>query len=86
MEKIESIRKGCIWPNSFKTDDGEIFTTINKTYQSKDGKWGKTSFLNTKRGDIHDFLDCLKQFHEFKKLIQAEGSPIMNPSAFQEVK
>ena len=71
MEKIQSIRKGNIWLNVFKTDDSQILTTVNKSYKNKDGQWGQTPFLNPSRGDIHNLMDALQEFHEFEKMIDA---------------
>ena len=73
MEKIESIGKGSIWLNVFKTDDGQILATVNKSFMNKDGQWNQTPFLNTRRGDIRDLMDALLEFHEFEKLIKVEG-------------
>lgn len=73
MEKIESIRKGSIWLNVFKTVDGKILVTINKTYINKGGEWDRTRFMNPRRGDILDLMDCLINFHEFEKIVHAEG-------------
>jgi hypothetical protein len=73
MEKIESIRKGSIWLNVFKTDDGQILATVNKSFMNKDGQWNQTPFLNTRRGDIRDLMDALLEFHEFEKLNKVEG-------------
>ena len=73
MEKIQSIRKGSIWLNVFKTDESQILTTVNKTYRNKDGQWKRTPFLNPRRGDIHDLMDALAEFHEFEKMIEAGG-------------
>ena len=69
MEKIQSIRKGSIWLNVFKTDDSQILTTVNKSYKNKDGQWEQTPFLNPSRGDIHNLMDALQEFHEFEKMI-----------------
>ena len=85
MKKIESIRKGRIWLNVFKTDDGKILTTINKTYKNKNGEWNQTPFLNPRRGDILDLMDCLINFHEFEKMVKSEGEVKMTPSVFCEV-
>ena len=73
MEKIESIRKGNIWLNVFKTDDGQILATVNKTYRNKNGQWDQTPFLNPRRGDIQDLMDTLLAYHEFEKIIKAGG-------------
>ena len=73
MEKIESIRKGNIWLNVFKTDDGQILATVNKSFVNKDGQWNQTPFMNTRRGDIRDLMDALLEFHEFEKVIKVEG-------------
>ena len=70
MEKIQSIRKGSIWLNVFKTDESQILTTVNKTYRNKDGQWKQTPFLNPRRGDIHDLMDALQEFQEFEKIIE----------------
>ena len=67
MEKIESIRKGRVWLNIFKTEDGQFLVTINKTYMNKNGEWNQTPFLNPRRGDIEDLNDCFLEFHEFEK-------------------
>ena len=71
MKKIHSLRKGNIWINVFKTDDGQLIVTINKTYMNSDGEWDQTPFLNPRRGDIHDLMDALMEFHEFEKMIKA---------------
>jgi hypothetical protein len=71
MEKIQSIRKGSIWLNVFKTDDSQLLATVNKTYRHKDGHWGQTPFLNPRRGDIRDVMDALLEFHEFEKTVLA---------------
>lgn len=73
MEKIESIRKGSIWLNVFKANDGELVVTINKTFMNKDGEWNQTPFLNLRRGDVLDVMDCLCELHEFEKIIKVEG-------------
>ena len=73
MEKIESIRKGSIWLNVFKTEDGQALCTVNKSYLTKDGQWDKTDFLNPGRGDIRDLMDAVMEFHEFEKMTQARG-------------
>jgi hypothetical protein len=70
MEKIQSIRKGSIWLNVFKTDESQILTTVNKTYKNKDGQWKQTPFLNPRRGDIHDLMDALQEFHALEKAIE----------------
>lgn len=74
MEKIQSIRKGQIWLNVFKTEDGQVLVTINKTYRDKSGEWNQTQFLNTRRGDIEDLRDALSEFHEFEKTLKLEGA------------
>ena len=73
MEKIQSIKKGNIWLNVFKTDDGQILATVNKSFMNKDGQWNQTPFLNPRRGDIRDLMDALLEFHEFEKVIKVEG-------------
>ena len=84
MEKIESIRKGNIWLNVFKTDDGQILATINKTYRDKNGQWEQTAFLNPRRGDIHDLMDAIEEFRQFKKATNPEGATI-SPSISSKV-
>lgn len=74
MEKIKSLRKGNIWLNVFKTDDGQLLTTINKTYMKRNGEWDQTPFLNSRRGDIRDLMDALLEFHEFEKTVEATGA------------
>ncbi len=73
MEKIHRIRKGSIWLNILKTEGGQILCTVNKTYLTKDGNWDQTPFLNPRRGDIHDLMDAVQEFHEFEKMIEARG-------------
>lgn len=73
MEKIESIRKGNIWLKVFKSDDGQILATVNKTYRKKNGQWNQTPFLNPRRGDIQDLMDALQEFHDFEKMTKARG-------------
>ena len=68
MEKVQSIRKGNIWLNVFKTDDGQILATVNKTYRDKNGQWGRTPFLNPRRGDIRDLVDAVEEFRQFEKM------------------
>ena len=70
MEKIQSLRKGNIWLNVFKTDDGQLLATINKTYMKRNGEWDQTPFLNARRGDIQDLMDALSEFHEFEKMVE----------------
>ena len=81
MEKIKSLRKGNIWLNIFKTDDGQLVATINKTYMKRNGEWDQTPFLNPRRGDIHDLMDALQEFHEFEKMVEARRGS-MSPSLF----
>ena len=92
MEKINSIRRGSIWLNAFRTDDGQILVTVNKSFMNRDGQWSWTPFLNTRRGDLHDLMDLLIEFHESEKTIKVEGGrapqlpPVMSkkaPSASQ---
>ncbi len=84
MEKIESIRKGNIWLNVFKTDDGQILVTVNKTYRGKNGKWEQTAFLNPRRGDIRDLMDAIEEFRQLEKAINLEGAMI-GPSISSKV-
>ena len=84
MEKIESIRKGNIWLNVFKTDDGQILMTVNKTYRGKNGRWEQTAFLNPRRGDIHDLMDAIEEFRQFGKVTNPEGA-IISPSISSKV-
>jgi hypothetical protein len=80
MEKIQSIRKGNIWLNVFKTENGQILAAVNKSFMNKDGQWNQTPFLNARRGDIRDLMDALSEFHEFEKLIEVEGLGPLNLS------
>jgi len=73
MEKVESFRKGNIWLNVFKTDNGQILATVNKTYRDKNGQWGRTPFLNPRQGDIRDLVDALEAFRQFEKMLNAGG-------------
>ena len=73
MEKIKGIRKGNIWLNVFKTDDGQILATVNKTYRNKSGQWGQTPFLNPRRGDMRDLMDAIEEFHQLGKMVDTEG-------------
>jgi len=84
MEKIESIRKGNIWLNVFKTDDGQILMTVNKSYRDKNGKWEQTAFLNPRRGDIYDLMDAIEEFRQFEKAANPEGATI-SPSISSKV-
>jgi len=84
MEKIKSIRKGNIWLNVFKTAGGQILATVNKTYQDKTGQWEQTSFLNPRRGDIHDLMDAIEEFRQLEKAINPEGA-IISPSISSKV-
>jgi len=68
MEKVHSIRKGNIWLNVFKTDDGETLVSLTKTYRDKDGNWNRTPFINPRRGEVKDILACIDEYHEFEKL------------------
>ena len=81
MKKIHSIRKGRIWLNVIRTDGDNILVTINKTYMRKKGLWERTRFLNPRRGDILNLMDCLTEFHELEKMVEAEGGSEMSPSA-----
>ena len=56
MEKIESIRKGMIWLNVFKMEDGQILMTVTKTNKDKNGKWNQTPYLITRRGENRQTL------------------------------
>ena len=71
MEKTKSLRKGNIWLNVFKTDDSRLVVTVNKTYMKRNGEWNRTPFLNPRRGDIHDLMDALQEFHEYEKMIES---------------
>lgn len=73
MEKVHRIRKGNIWLNVFKADNGQILATVNKSYRDKNGQWGQTPFLNPRQGDIRDLLDAVGEFHEFEKTGNAGG-------------
>ena len=73
MEKMKSIRKGNIWLNVLKTNDGQLLATVNKTYRDKNGQWEQTSFLNPRRGDIRDLVDAIEEFHEFEKMTNPGG-------------
>ncbi|MFC1489105.1 hypothetical protein ACFL6B_04575 [Thermodesulfobacteriota bacterium] len=73
MEKIESIRKGQIWLNVFRTDDGELAVTIKKSYPAGDGEWKQTPFLRSGRRDVEHLMDALGEFHEFEKMIGNAG-------------
>jgi hypothetical protein len=73
MEKIERIRKGNIWLNVFKTDDGQILATVKKTYLDKNGQWQQTPFLNPRRGDIRNLVDAVEEFRQFEKMVNAGG-------------
>lgn len=68
MEKIDRLRKGNIWVNVFRTDEGEILMTINRTYMDKNGEWKVTQFLNPRRGDVDDLRDALVSLHELEKV------------------
>ena len=87
MEKVNSIRRGSIWLNAFRTDDGQILVTVNKSFMNRDGQWSWTPFLNTRRGDLHDLMDLLREFHESEKSIKVEGGrapqlpPVMKKKA-----
>ena len=35
-------------------------------------EWDQTQFLNPRRGDILDLMDCLTNFHEFEKIVNVE--------------
>jgi hypothetical protein len=76
MEKIKSLKKGNIWLNVFKTDDGQLVATINKTYLRRNGEWDQTPFLNSRRGDIRDLMDVLFEFHEFEKMVEGQRGAI----------
>ena len=73
MEKIESIRKGQVWLNVFRTDDGELTVTISKSYPAGNGVWKRTAFLRPKRGDVIDVLDAIEEFHEFVERLEKGG-------------
>jgi hypothetical protein len=61
MEKITSIRKGRIWVNVYKNQDGDMAITIQKTFRGRDGGWKQTSFLRPKFGDIKSLMEALDQ-------------------------
>lgn len=67
MEQIEKIRKGSIWLNVFRTDEGELALTIRKSYPTKEG-WKQTNFFKPEQGDIRNIMDALMAFHEFEKM------------------
>ena len=71
--QVESFRKGNIWLNVFKTDNGQILATVNKTYRDKNGQWGRTPFLNPRQGDIRDLVDAVEAFRQFEKMLNAGG-------------
>jgi hypothetical protein len=73
MEKVQSIRKGNIWLNVFRAENGQILATVNKTYRGKNGHWERTSFLNPRQGDIRDLVDAVGDFREFEKMWNAGG-------------
>ena len=73
MEKVQSIRKGNIWLNVFRADNGQILATVNKTYRGKNGHWERTSFLNPRQGDIRDLVDAVEEFRQFEKMGNAGG-------------
>ena len=67
-ERIQSTRKGSIWLNVSKAEDGQIVATINKTWS----EWNQRSFPYSRRGDILDLMDALYEFHEFEKMLKGE--------------
>ena len=72
MKKMTSLKKGNIWLNVFMTDDGQLMATINKTYKNRNGEWNQTPFLNSRRGDFHDLMDAISEFHEFEKMVEGQ--------------
>lgn len=62
MEKIESIRRGRIWLNVYKNDDGELAITIQKSFPAKDGSWIKTPFLVPRYNDLINLVEALAEF------------------------
>ena len=62
MEKITSIRKGRIWVNVYKDQDGDMAITIQKTFRGRDGGWKPTPFLRPRFGDIESLMEALGQF------------------------
>ena len=74
MEKIKSIRKGQIWLTVYKTDDGELAITINKSYPTTTG-WKKTNFLRPDDGDINRLYKALREFSSLQAEIKKGACP-----------
>ena len=72
MEKIKSFRKGRIWLNVFKANDGKLALTIRKSFPAQDGGWKHTSFLRPHYNDLEDLVQVLTDFVENKDSLQAE--------------
>ncbi len=73
MEKIQSIRKGQIWLNVFRSEDGELAVTIRKSYPAGNGGWKQTPFLRPERRDLKDLMGALAEFQEFEKALENAG-------------
>ena len=54
--------------NVLMTEDGQILTTVNKSYRDKNGQWGRTNFLNPSQGDMRKLVDVVQEFHKFEKM------------------
>jgi hypothetical protein len=66
MEKLDSIRKGQIWLNVFRINDGEIAITVNKSYLTTCG-WKQTNFFRPQTGDIKKLMEALQEFYKWQE-------------------
>lgn len=73
MEKIQSFRKGRIWLNVYRADDGELALTIKKSFPSRAGGWKKTDFLKPRYNDLMDLVMVLTEFMEADEANKSVG-------------
>lgn len=72
MEKIDSLHKGRIWLNVFRTLKGELALTIQKSFPIGNGEWKQTNFFLPSHKDIDNIQSLLEEFQE-KEAEMAEG-------------
>jgi hypothetical protein len=79
MGKIDSLHKGRIWLNVYRTDDGKIEFTLHKSYPTKGG-WRCTNFFRADQDDIKDIAFLLQQFNSLQGIWEIRGVDPSTPS------